>query len=283
MHKISVIIPTYNACKYISQCLENVLNQTYKHLEIIVVNDGSTDNTAEIAKRYPVLLINQPNQGVSVARNTGLEAATGEYLHFMDVDDILSIDFYEKMLESITLVDADMACCNVFHERLPALTTNFSKQLLVTLLEDKLSVSNVYNQGAIYKYIFKTSLIKENNLQFKPELINAQDKVFSLHAIFYSSKLIISPEAVYYYKHRANSNMTSRTKADIKKRKGYIELANKYCKEFAESNNFRLEINNQIQISNIDLFGLPILKVKKYQTGRKKWKLLGITVLHQKV
>ncbi|MBP6611439.1 MAG: glycosyltransferase, partial [Paludibacter sp.] len=113
MHTISVVIPAYNASKYIVQCLEQIFNQTYKQLEVIVVDDGSTDNTSELASEYPVKLIQQVNQGVSVARYKGMEVATDDYLHFMDVDDLIALDFYLNMYDSICAVDADMTCCNV--------------------------------------------------------------------------------------------------------------------------------------------------------------------------
>lgn len=90
---ISVIIPAYNADIYIEQCLSSLFCQTYKHLEIIVVDDGSTDRTSEIVKTFPVKLIRQENQGVSVARNRGISEATGEYIHFVDADDYLNICF----------------------------------------------------------------------------------------------------------------------------------------------------------------------------------------------
>ena len=99
---ISVIVPAYNAEQYIAQCIDNLLCQTYKNLEIIVVDDGSTDNTSRVLQQYPkVKYIYQPNSGVSVARNAGIEAASGEFIHFMDADDLLNLEFYEKMYEAI--------------------------------------------------------------------------------------------------------------------------------------------------------------------------------------
>lgn len=283
MHTISVVIPAYNASKYIVQCLEQIFNQTYKQLEVIVVDDGSTDNTSELASEYPVKLIQQVNQGVSVARNKGMEVATGDYLHFMDVDDLIALDFYLNMYDSICAVDADMTCCNVYHERLPALSSKIKNTLLITFLDDKIDVSNVFSQGAVYKYLFKSTLLKENNLQFNTELIIAEDKYFSLQAIFFSKKFTTCPSAVYLYKNRPNSYMTTSSKNARKKRKEYLLLADQYCHDFAKNHNFKIHPYKSYTTRIITLFKLPLFKIRTYQSGRKKWKFLNITILHSKI
>lgn len=95
---VSIIVPIYNVEKYLSACMESIVNQTYSNIEIILVNDGSTDKSFEIANQFlnqcdNVILINQSNKGVSVARNKGLEIAKGEWIVFVDSDDIISLDF----------------------------------------------------------------------------------------------------------------------------------------------------------------------------------------------
>lgn len=103
MIKISVIIPVYGVEKYIRQCLESVIKQTYKNLEIIVVNDGTKDNSMKIVEEYLVderiKVINKENGGISSARNRGIEEATGEYVSFVDSDDWLEIDLYERIVQ----------------------------------------------------------------------------------------------------------------------------------------------------------------------------------------
>ena len=101
---ISVIIPVYGVEKYIAQCLESVINQTYKNLEIIVVNDGTKDRSAEIAKKYAaqdsrIKVYDFENGGISVARNRGLEIATGDYISYIDSDDWLDKRMYETLLK----------------------------------------------------------------------------------------------------------------------------------------------------------------------------------------
>lgn len=100
--KTSVIIPVYGVEKYIRQCLESVINQTYKNLEIIVVNDGTQDNSMKIVEEYLVdkriRVINKENEGVASARNKGMEEARGEYISFVDSDDWLELDVFEKLI-----------------------------------------------------------------------------------------------------------------------------------------------------------------------------------------
>lgn len=103
MPKFSIIVPVYNVENYIRECLESIKNQTYKDYEVIIVNDGTKDNSIEIAKEYPFKIINQKNQGLSVARNTGVKHAKGEYILFLDADDYLEKDTLkeiEKVLDN---------------------------------------------------------------------------------------------------------------------------------------------------------------------------------------
>ena len=118
--KISVIIPCYNVEKYLRECLDSVVNQTLKDIEIICVNDGSTDGTQKILEEYAqkddrILLINKPNGGLSLARNTGMEKMRGEYVAFLDSDDWVDLDFYEKLYNAAKQNGADSAIgCTVY-------------------------------------------------------------------------------------------------------------------------------------------------------------------------
>lgn len=119
--KISVIIPVYNACDYVSQCLDSVLAQSLKEIEIICVDDGSTDNSYEILQRYQkadgrIRVIRQENQFAGIARNRGIKIASGEYLYFLDSDDYIEETFLEKMYEAARNNDADVVICDVFFE-----------------------------------------------------------------------------------------------------------------------------------------------------------------------
>lgn len=119
---ISVVIPVYNVADFLDQCMESVCKQTYTHLEIILVDDGSTDASAEMCRSWAkkdsrIKLIRQQNQGLSGARNTGIEVATGEWLAFVDSDDWIELDMYEGMMKSALASDADIVACGHIREK----------------------------------------------------------------------------------------------------------------------------------------------------------------------
>ena len=114
---ISLVMPVYNVERYLSRALESVQNQTFKNFELIIVNDGSTDKSKEIAESFcdkneNFILINQENEGPSVARNTGLKVCKGDYIGFMDSDDSLEPEFLESLYNAAIENDADIVCCN---------------------------------------------------------------------------------------------------------------------------------------------------------------------------
>lgn len=280
---ISVIIPTYNASVYVSQCLETVLAQSYTNLEVIVVDDGSEDDTVQLVKRYPVKLIQQENLGAAAARNAGIIAATGEYIHFMDVDDLINLEFYERMLEAIVSVNADMACCGYVHERLPSFTSIVTEKFLYVSTDDKMRFTNVFHQGNVWKYLYRLAFLKRNNILFDVQLRNAHDKVFALQAVYYSNKIISVPGAVYHYKERSNSLVTSLSREKRRIRNRSIKAANEFCKKFARENRINVLSSPRYVTFQYALVGLlPLVKKRVYNTGRVRWYLLGLFIFQIK-
>lgn len=199
---VSVIIPVHNAAQYLEQSVECILYQTYKDIEIIVVDDGSTDDSAEIAARFPVKLIQQENKGVSAARNKGMEVASGDYLHFMDADDFIDLGFYEKMVNAIESVNAEIACSEVYQEKYPELSLRIKDKLLLSYAEDKMVATNLGNQAMCFKFLYRTSFLKTINLQFDTTVHVAEDLLFNIQALFLCKHMVTVPDAVYYYKKR---------------------------------------------------------------------------------
>ena len=118
---ISIIVPIYNSENYIKKCLDSILAQTYSNLEVILIDDGSTDNSYNICKDYQkkdnrIVLLQQKNAGVSRARNHGLEVAKGEYIGFVDSDDYIEPEMYEILLNSIIESNSKIAICNYYYE-----------------------------------------------------------------------------------------------------------------------------------------------------------------------
>ena len=119
MNKVSIIVPVYNTSKYLNKCIDSIIKQTYKNIEIVLINDGSTDNSLEILKYYEsmdkrIIVIDKRNTGVSDTRNIGISASTGEYIMFIDSDDFIDENTIEIMLKYIIKKDVDVVRCNCY-------------------------------------------------------------------------------------------------------------------------------------------------------------------------
>lgn len=213
MPKISVIIPVYNAQNYLERCLNSVCNQTLRDIEIICVNDCSTDESAKIlqdyAKNYPNLrAINlEKNQGESVARNTGLSVARGEYLAFVDNDDEVDRDFYEKLYEKAQETDADISKGQAIEISYSG-NKNVIKQLRQT--DDKLLFITYW-----WSAIYKRSLITENNITFPIHHPLGGDILFLSNAVIAAKNLQLV-EGVYYHYYRREDSGDSKILSEEK-------------------------------------------------------------------
>lgn len=233
---ISVIIPVYGVGKYISQCLESVINQTYKNLEIIVVNDGTKDRSADIAKEYAakdsrIKVYDFQNGGLSVARNRGLEIATGEYISYLDSDDWLDTKMYETLLETAMKNEADMVKCGIIE-------TNGAAEEKITFSDVKI-INN--EQHKAFKNYFKGILwtIACNGLyrcdlakkvKF-PENIVHEDNYSSGLFLYFAKKVASIPFCGYYYR----VNNTGISKGKVKRPLDKILAISKLRKELLAS------------------------------------------------
>lgn len=190
MKKVSIIIPAYNVDKYIHRALESTIGQTYKNIEIAVVDDGSTDETLNIVKKYAskdsrIIVIHQENQGVSSARNNGLEAISGDYLLFLDSDDWLEKDTVELMLQlaeknidKLICVDRNFAYFNNNDIYLLEQNVDEKSALLDKEKSLKCIVNHKYNlQSSCYK-LFRRDIILRYQLSFNMELFHGEDGFF---------------------------------------------------------------------------------------------------------
>lgn len=237
---ISVIIPVYNGEKYIRTCLENMLNQSYKNLEIIVINDGSQDRSATISEEYPVLVIHlAQNQGLSAARNIGIDTAKGAYIHFMDVDDTVNPDYYKEMAAAVIKTDADIACGGMWNERYRYKSQRFKKIKVYTSLHGRMKATYVGKFGYVWRYLFKTDFLKKQNLRFEEGRF-VEDLIFSFLAVYYADKLVVVPNTTYFYYYWENSISTVQDKAHREKYLRDLMHARTYIRNFAHEHNFKI-------------------------------------------
>lgn len=220
--KISVIIPVYNVEKYIEKCLDSVVNQTYKNIEIIIIDDETPDGSIEICKKYiksddRIILIQQKNKGLSGARNTGLKKATGEYVLFVDSDDYLSKDALEKFADYITnsCEKLDVVSGN-------ALKVNgeVSKSIIVGgNSEDTIGEIALKNQIKSYQYnapvwlrIYRRNFLIEEQLFFEEGLLH-EDEYWTPFVLAKSKEIRHIDNSFYYYVEREDSITNKKNKS----------------------------------------------------------------------
>jgi len=214
---ISVIIPAYNVEKYIPKTLESLKKQTFKSIEVIVVNDGSTDNTRNViineltGAGFDWKLIDQKNKGVSVARNTGIEAANGEYMHFLDGDDYVDNTFAEKMYQKAKSNNCDIVFCR-FDQTLPdeKLLHSFDKFFRSHILK-RLTIEPYKGNFVLKKFlksklyiwtgsaIYRREFLLYNKLRYTPGCTYGEDVEFIVKAILMSERIMYIPELLAFY------------------------------------------------------------------------------------
>lgn len=210
--KISVVIPVYNISVYLEKCLWSVTNQTFKELEIIIINDGSTDNSPSVIEKYAntdkrITVINQPNQGLSSAREVGLAACNADYIHFLDGDDFIELNCYEVLYGKAIAEDADVVTMKFWEQKGEQLTESrsYGKSKLdgLSLLTQILEVSMYYT---VWQYIHKRSL-HANGIKVDKRLTIGEDAYLTTQILYYAKKVIVTDIPLYHYIVRDTSIM----------------------------------------------------------------------------
>lgn len=220
---ISIVIPMYNAQNYIVKLLECLRNQTYKNLEIVIINDGSTDNSLQlvnecIKKDNRIKVISIPNGGVSNARNLGIENTTGEYITFLDADDYIEYDMYEKIMQKINDENVDIIRSNFVKEDTNGnlMSTGeildlSNKVLDNSLIKEKLLPYIFDNLIPTYTpLIFAKSELIKNKLKFRTDIHMMEDLIFCLELFFSVSKIYFYDFKCYHYVYNMSSSSKTR-------------------------------------------------------------------------
>lgn len=231
--KLSVIVPVYNAEKYLHQCIDSILGQELIDLEVILVNDGSTDNSGAICDEYArrdnrVKVIHKTNGGVSLARNTGIEFSSGEYIAFVDADDWIESNMYSEMLEIMSSHYADMGMCSLttfdgktYHDNILPWDNGkvfeekaIKKKLIPALLSpiDLEGNKQPWLMGSVCGCVFRGELIRVNQLLFNLKLKLTEDVLFKIQAFNLAESIIICRQPYYNYRQdtRFKSSTTQR-------------------------------------------------------------------------
>lgn len=254
MEKISIIIPVYNCEKYIAQCIESVINQTYKSLEIIVINDGSVDSSLEIINDIAsydnrIIVHSQKNKGQSAARNVGIKISTGKYIIFIDSDDWISNNYVELMYKKIIENKSDIVICghNMYKKnsikkiRYDILDNFDSKKGYEYLLLGKVS-------HVCWGKMYLSSIIKDSNFLFPEGLTNEDFYIVSIWFLR-SSKLTYLNELVYNVRNRSGSITNTYTEKFLDMFI-ILEMTEQYIKEMdlfeVHKRNFSIKYQNLV-------------------------------------
>ena len=222
MKKISVIIPVYNSERYLVRCIETIINQTYYNLEIILIDDGSTDNSLKICNEYSlkddrIKVLHKENNGAASARNAGLDCATGDYIAFVDSDDYINLEMYEEMMKVSQQYDCDIVMCDCFKEKgkeskifTHSICSGFydKNRLIIEYFPSLLITNSVEYPPTISNWVclFKRSLIEENNIRYKEDMRFSEDWLFGSQAMYFANRFYyMKGDCFYHYIENANS------------------------------------------------------------------------------
>lgn len=232
--KVSIIVPIYNAEKYLEECIESVTKQTYKDLQIILVNDGSKDKSWELCKKLKnsdsrIVIATQSNAGVSVARNKGLDLADGKWIMFVDPDDVLSKTIVEDLLTQVSAEIDIVACgCYGFDGSYRKKDSFFKGNRIFKANKDDLYLQLMdasHGQGndfvtAIgvpWGKIYRHNFIKKYNLRFDPKLRRMQDNIFNMYAFYYAREIFYLDKPLYFYRLNHITDYNKRHQKDMLK------------------------------------------------------------------
>lgn len=276
MTAVSVIVPVYNTEGFLQKCLDSLTNQTLEDIEIICVNDGSTDNSLKILQEYAtkdkrIKIINQENKKQGAARNAGMKIATGEYIGFVDSDDWIDLDFYEKLYNAATGHNFDIALGtnirakkNVNKKRL-----NITDEKEYKTVQEKFDVNIQWKNPCPTNKIYRRELFSKHNIKW-PEGVFCEDKLFTIKAVYYANGIVTVPNANYYYFDNPKSTVNNRKTQHLKKLKIDKNNANKDVLNFLKEHKVEIRDKNFWAVTKeFKFFDVPLIKIKESLRTKK--------------
>ncbi|MDD5021992.1 MAG: glycosyltransferase [Endomicrobiaceae bacterium] len=222
--KISVIIPVYNGEKYLSQCLDSLINQTFKDIEIICIDDGSTDNSIEILEQYAqkdsrIKIINQENSGAAEARNNGLAHAAGDYLSILDCDDFFDSDMFELMYDRAVKYDAEITFCKgrTFDDKTKVIKEIDNIKFEILPDKDVFSAKDAADRifqidiNWCWDKLYKASYVKQNNFLFQTTKVH-NDSFFAVYPLTKCKRISVLDKTLCTYRINIDTSVTSTSK-----------------------------------------------------------------------
>lgn len=220
--KVSIIVPVYNTEQYLEECLDSIQKQSYKNIEVILVDDGSKDQSGAICDRYAAaddrfVVLHNTNHGVSYSRNHGLKVATGEYICFVDSDDMVDENYVQFLLDAAQKYQADVVCCSMvrFYE-------DGQREEVHLWEKDRcFSTNEIFDYAAgkektfvgyVWGKIYTARIIKENGIVFDENIQICEDSLFAYQVLSASTTNVVIPQMLYVYRIRQGSATTDALK-----------------------------------------------------------------------
>lgn len=207
--KVSIIVPVYNVEEYLPDCLNSLINQTYSDLEIILINDGSKDDSLKILNSFAekdsrIKVFNNENHGVSYTRNFGIENSTGDYIAFVDSDDIISEKYIEVLVDLLEKNNADMSVCSYtcFTKEQPIFLNSDNNKVFTKDLETAFYTVTI---GGIAGKLYKKNIIAANELKVDESIFVCEDLLFNIQYVAFCKSLAFNSSKLYGYRQRESS------------------------------------------------------------------------------
>lgn len=278
MDKISIIVPVYNNYDYLDKCIKSLLNQTYKNIEIILINDGSTDNSLSILKKYAskdkrIVLIDKKNEGVSKARNVGIKKSTGKYITFCDSDDYLELDAIETIYYTLINNKADVVRSNY--------KVHYSNSNKIDIGDLSLIGNSKYNNDEIrneiiprildgnlpcfvYLLLINKKIIMEDNIYFREDIKMMEDVVFYLDILSKTGNLYIIEKITYNI--QFNTNGATNNKKNYERNINDVIKVNNYIKKILHKEKLD-NLDNIVMLNTANSKAISDFIFKQYLYG----------------
>lgn len=306
--EISIIVPIYNVEDYLGRCLKSLLEQTFHNIEIITVNDGSTDTSLSILMEYAhkdgrIKIIDQPNEGVSAARNAGIKAANGNFIGFVDPDDWVDKEMYESLLSAATDNSADVVMCSYVREfgthskekdfnvpeRLVYVNDDVKLKIMRRLVgpinEEMRNPELLDSWGTVWSKLYRADLLKDNEIRFTnlSTIGTNEDSLFNIQALYYVRRFIFLNKPFYHYWRSNNASVTSGYKPNLMEQWfNLYEIIEGFLKEKKLQEPFFIALNNR-RCMNIMGLGLNTLSNNNHSSLSNKVKKLKTVINDERI
>lgn len=285
--KLSIIIPVYNAEKFLKKCVESVLKQTHSNIEVLLIDDGSVDNSLAICNDFSkkdsrVKVFIQENSGQSKARNVGLDNSTGSYIAFVDSDDWVDEDYFELLLKASLKYDTDISCASILRERqnITKIRLKYEQERVYIVPQEKIDVARVPDMCYVWNKVYKKSFLDKISLRFVEGMF-FEDVDFVTRAIYFSNKIVTVPNTYYHYWTNNHSTVKTMRKSDKKRKDALVSKENVIT--FFREHNLTTKASNLVKRKNsFNILGIPVFKIYEWET-RKVYYLFGFIPILEKI